>query len=89
MGDNPASERNYKHEYALWKKNPQNMKDHSARVKARREMVKKYGEDRLRGKDIDHINPLRRPGTDNAPTNWRISSVRANRNWRRGMKGYD
>lgn len=89
MGDNPASERDYKREYANWKKNPQNMKDHSARVKARREMVKEYGKEALAGKDIDHIRPLRYAGTDNSRENWRISSERANRNWRKGKKGYD
>jgi len=89
MGDNPASERDYKKEYAAFKANPQNMKDHSARVKARREMVKKYGEAALRGKDIDHIRPLRGPGTPNSPGNWRISSVGDNRDWRKGKKGYD
>jgi len=35
MGDNPASQRDYKKEYANFLKDPQNMKDHSARVKAR------------------------------------------------------
>jgi hypothetical protein len=89
MGDNPASERNYKREYALWKKRPNAMKDHSARVKARREMIKEYGKEAVAGKDIDHIHPLRDPGTDNRPSNWRIESAKANRSWRKGKKGYD
>jgi hypothetical protein len=88
MGDNPASERNYKREYANFKKDPQNMKEHSARVKARREMVKEYGKDRLKGKDIDHVEPLRNKGS-NVRDNWRVSSVTANRNWRKGKRGYD
>ena len=65
------------------------MKDHSARVKARREMVKEYGKDALVGKDIDHRHPLRDPGTDNRPSNWRIESAHLNRSWRKGKKGYD
>jgi len=88
MGDNPASERNYRREYDNWKKNPQNMKDHSARVKARREMVKRYGKAALDGKDIDHVVPLRNKGSNN-PSNWRISTEKANRDWRKGKKGYD
>lgn len=89
MGENPSWKRNYKREYANSLKNPQNMKDHTARVQARREMVREYGKDRLAGKDIDHIEPLREPGTNNARSNWRVSSVKANRNWRKGKKGYD
>ena len=89
MGDNPPEKRDYAHEYANWKKDPQNMKDHSARVKARRAMVREYGKEKLAGKDIDHIEPLRDPGTNNARSNWRVSSERANRNWRKGKKGYD
>jgi hypothetical protein len=89
MGENPSWKRDYKKEYARFKADPQNMKDHSARVKARREEVKRYGKEALEGKDIDHIHPLRDPGTDNDPSNWRVSSVRANRNWRRGLRGYD
>lgn len=89
MGDNPASGRNYKREYANFKKNPQNMKDHTARVTARRAMVREYGKDQLAGKDIDHVEPLRDPGTNNKRSNWRVSTVKANRNWRKGQKGYD
>lgn len=89
MGENPSSGRNYKREYANFKKNPQNMLDHTARVTARRAMVREYGKERLAGKDIDHVEPLRDPGTNNARTNWRVSSVKANRNWRKGKKGYD
>jgi hypothetical protein len=88
-GPNRPEDRDYAKEYANFKKNPQNMKDHSARVKARREMVKRYGKEALEGKDIDHAEPLRRPGTNNAPSNWRIQSVGANRDWRKGKKGYD
>lgn len=88
-GKNPPEKRNYKREYELWLKRPNAMKDHSARVKARREMTKEYGKEFLAGKDIDHIEPLRDPGTNNARSNWRVSSARANRNWRKGKKGYD
>lgn len=49
-----------------------------ARMKARYAMVKKYGEAALRGKDIDHINPLQAGGS-NEPSNWRVRSVHDNR----------
>jgi hypothetical protein len=89
MGENPASKRDYKREYELWLKRPNAMKDHSARVKARRAAVKEYGKAYLQGKDVDHIEPLRDPGTNNSPSNWRVVSSRANRSWRKGKKGYD
>lgn len=89
MGDNPASKRDYKREYALWKKRPHAMDIQYDRVKARREMVKEYGKEFLRGKDIDHITPLRDEYTGGGRSNWRVSSERANRNWRKGKKGYD
>jgi hypothetical protein len=88
MGENPPEKRNYRKEYDNWKAKPGNMKEHSARVKARREMVKLYGKDALEGKDIDHIVPLR-DKMANTRSNWRISTVRANRNWRKNQKGYD
>lgn len=89
MGDNPASKRNYAHEYALWKKRPHAMDIQYDRVKARRAMVKEYGKEFLKGKDIDHIKPLRDDYTGGSRSNWRVSSERANRNWRKGKKGYD
>ena len=61
MGENPASKRNYKREYELWKKRPHAMDIQYDRVKARRAMVKEYGKAALEGKDIDHIVPLSRP----------------------------
>jgi len=89
VSKNPPEKRNYAREYENWKKRPNAMDDQYARVKARRGMVKEYGKAHLAGKDIDHIEPLRDPGTNNARSNWRISSPRANRNWRKGKKGYD
>jgi hypothetical protein len=88
MGENPSWKRNYRREYDNWASKPGNMKEHSARVKARREMVKEYGKEHLAGKDIDHVVPLR-DKIHNTRANWRVSSERANRNWRKGKKGYD
>jgi hypothetical protein len=89
MGDNPASERNYKREYELWKKRPNAMKDQVARVTARRAMAREYGKEALVGKDVDHIEPLRDPGTNNARSNLRLVASGKNRAWRKGKKGYD
>jgi hypothetical protein len=89
MGENPANKRNYKREYELWKKRPNAMDIQYDRVKARRAMVKEYGKEFLAGKDIDHIRPLRDDPSGGGRSNWRVSSPRANRNWRKGQKGYD
>jgi hypothetical protein len=88
-GKNPPDKRDYDHEYALWKKRPHTMDIQYARVKARRAMTKEYGKDKLVGKDIDHITPLRDKADGGGRSNWRVSSERANRNWRKGKKGYD
>ena len=89
MSENPKEKRNYDREYANWKKRPNAMDDQYARVKARRKMVREYGKAALAGKDIDHIEPLRDPGTNNARSNWRILDASKNRSWRKGKKGYD
>lgn len=49
-----------------------------ARNKARYDMVKRYGEKMMAGKDVDHIHPLA-AGVDNRPSNWRLRSAHANR----------
>lgn len=89
MSSNPPDKRNYAHEYALWKKRPHAMDIQYEHVKARRAMVKEYGKDFLAGKDIDHIVPTRDDWRGGGRSNWRVSSERANRNWRKGQKGYD
>ena len=89
MGDNPASERNYAREYANWKKRPHAMDIQYKRVKARRAMEKEYGKDALKGKDVDHIHPLRDDPSGGGRSNWRVSTEKANRDWRKNQKGYD
>lgn len=49
-----------------------------ARAKARYWMVKKYGEAALRGKDVDHVQPLQAGGS-NDPGNWRVRDIHGNR----------
>ena len=49
-----------------------------ARAKARYWAVKKYGEEALKGKDIDHKKPLQAGGS-NEDSNLRIRDVHENR----------
>jgi hypothetical protein len=48
-----------------------------ARNKARYDMVKRYGEKMMAGKDVDHIHPLAAGGS-NRPSNWRLRDPRQN-----------
>ena len=79
--------RDYKHEYQAYQGTPEQIANRSERNKARRAMVKKLGAAAIEGKDIDHIRQLDKGGS-NAASNLRVSSVRANRNWRKGKSGY-
>ena len=65
--------RDYDREYAKHDNEKQR-----ARMKARYWSIKKYGEDAVKGKDIDHIHPLQAGGS-NDPSNWRVRSVHENR----------
>ena len=58
--------------------NPKAVKKASARKQARRVMERKYGKDALKGKDVDHIKPLEKGGT-NAPSNLRLVPASKNR----------
>lgn len=74
--------RNYKEEYR--ERTPQQKKNRAVRKRAREKMVKKYGEARLRGKDVDHIRGI---GGGNGSGNLRVTTkkfnrARKSRNWR-------
>lgn len=64
--------------------NPKAVAKASARKQARRIMERKYGKAALKGKDVDHIKPLAKGGT-NALSNLRLipSSTNRARNKRR------
>jgi 5-methylcytosine-specific restriction endonuclease McrA len=77
--------RDYTRDYA-WQKKTGKLKDIYARVKARREVIKKVGKAAVRGKDIDHRVPLSKGGS-NTMDNFRIASRSANRSFSRNADG--
>lgn len=70
--------RDYKREYEQFHAKPEQIKKRAMRVQARRNMTKKVGASALKGKDIDHIVPLSRGGSNDA-SNLRVTSVKKNR----------
>lgn len=73
----------YAKHYANYQGKPEQIAKRSERNKARRLMEKKVGKAALKGKDVDHITPMRKGGTS-AASNLRIRSVNANRRDTRG-----
>lgn len=71
-------DRNYRKEYLRDHASPAQRKARSKRVLARRKLEKELGKKALRGKDVDHIKPLSKGGT-NARSNLRVTSVKFNR----------
>jgi hypothetical protein len=68
--------------------NPEQIKKRAQRNAARREVVKERGAAAVKGKDVDHKNPIRHGG-GNGKGNLRVASKSENRGWRGGKKGYD
>ena len=73
-----ARKRDYKKEYAQYHAKPEQKKNRALRNNARRAAIRKYGKSALKGKDVDHIKPLSRGGS-NAKSNQRIVSTSVNR----------
>lgn len=69
-------QRNYKKE-AAYEDRPEQVKRRVARNRARRKAIKKYGKERLRGKELDHIGHHRLGSLDHVPT--RVVSKKKNR----------
>ena len=68
--------RDYKREYKNYHSRPEQRKNRSSRVLARRLMKKKLGVKRIKGKDVDHKDSNPR---NNSRSNLRIRSKSANR----------
>lgn len=78
------AERDYKREWQLRKdydNRPDVKAKRNSRKRARYLMIKKHGEEKVRGKDIDHKD---RNANNNSESNLRIVSKKKNRGWRKG-----
>lgn len=75
MADRPVHHRT---EYdRAYERDPRVLAIQRARNKARYDMIKKYGEKMMAGKDVDHVHPLAAGGS-NRPSNWRLRSPHSN-----------
>lgn len=70
--------RDYKKEYRQYHGKPEQIANRAKRNKARREMEKEMGKSALKGKEIDHKQPLSKGGS-NARSNLQVLSKTANR----------
>lgn len=69
--------RDYVKEYRASRR-PDRRRDNILRKRARRLMIKKHGKAALRGKEVDHVKPLKAGGS-NGLSNLKISGRSANR----------
>lgn len=72
------SKRNYAKEYARDHASPKQIENRAKRNKARSIMKNEVGVALLKGKDVDHIKPLK-SGGGNGRKNLRIATVKVNR----------
>lgn len=73
-----AKQRDYKKEYRQYHGKPEQIANRAKRNKARREMENELGKSALKGKEIDHKQPLSKGGS-NARSNLQVLSKTANR----------
>ena len=77
------AKRDYAKEYRLYHGTPEQRRNRSERNKARRLMEKERGKSALKGKDVDHIKPISKGGT-NRRSNLQVTSVHYNRSKKAG-----
>lgn len=70
--------RNYAREYENYHSRTEQKKNRAKRNAARRDAIRTHGKAALAGKDVDHIKPLSKGGS-NAKSNRRIVSTSKNR----------
>lgn len=78
--------RDYKREYELYQSRPEQIKRRSERTVARRKANEAGITHKGDGKDIDHITPLSKGGS-NAKSNQRVVSASTNRSFSRTSTG--
>jgi 5-methylcytosine-specific restriction endonuclease McrA len=71
-----------------YQSSPEQVKKRVMRNQARAEAIKKGLVQKGDNKEVDHVIPLDRGGT-NAPSNLRVVEKGKNRAWRKGKSGYD
>jgi len=81
---NPASKRDYQHEYAI--ESPQRKKFRAKRNAARRELISEGVVRKGDGKDVDHKVPLSQGG-GTSRSNLRAQSAHSNRSYKRTSSG--
>lgn len=74
----PKRNRDYKKEYREYHAKKEQKRNRVMRNTARRQAIAQYGKQALKGKDVDHIKPLSKGGS-NAKSNRRIISSSKNR----------
>jgi len=75
--------RDYRKEYVEYHGTPEQRKNRSSRVLARRKVIKRDGEGAVKGKDVDHKDGNPRNNSDH---NLRILSIKKNRANRKKKK---
>ena len=77
-----ASERNYKKEYANYQGKPEQIKNRAERNAARAALMKTGAVSKGDGKEVNHIKPLIKGGS-NSRSNLNVKSRSANRSYAR------
>ena len=80
------ADRDYKHEYETYQGKPEQIKNRAKRNSARARLAKKGVVHKGDGKDVDHVIPLSKGGSNTA-NNQRVKSKHSNRSFKRTSSG--